>query len=584
MRRADRTERGTARAVLREAMRGGLWLLAGGMAAPALAGFSMGGTPAGMAPPRFVRVGAGLSDPLQQHVFGDTGRLNPSQNRFSAAPRAVTPGLFPGYGLGPMGAGPGYLGQLQGSDRPRIQAHLTGSDRPYVDQPVIYQVDVLSRGGATILNPVLPATDAAVIEQVEGPLTTTQTLAGGYREVVNSYRFAITPLQAGEVRLPAIGMKGRLAATAGWPGRLGGERAFDIRVAQPLALNVRPAQPVAGPWLPLAALRLHGELARVEDVAAGEPLSVTVVQEAVGVGGDALPSVEPQLKEGDYRIYRESTRTERHLSKDGTRLYGRRTETFTLVPLHGGELRLPVVRIAWWNTTTDRPQTATLALDSLVVAGAPDAPPGVSVPAAKGGSLYWLVLAAALGAMLGSWLWLWAREKGLGRRLLAGPRRFGRALAERLGPPLRRRGHGLYMLWRHLLTPGHFWQNLRYRLVLIMPARVKLWMCSRCIQQEEDPGDWCELFKFLACKHLKVPHQTPLREIADRIVDVHGGVEPSRLHGLVRELDGALYGGRTLDFRAWKTAFRRELRPRLFRRRRGQGRRQHLPSLNPHHR
>jgi len=48
-------------------------------------------------------------------------------------------------------------------------------------------------------------------------------------------------------------------------------------------------------------------------------------------------------------------------------------------------------------------------------------------------------------------------------------------------------------------------------------------------------------------------------------------------------LDDALYGGKPIgDFAAWKRAFRRETRPRLFARRRRGGRPiRDLPALNP---
>jgi hypothetical protein len=135
------------------------------------------------------------------------------------------------------------------------------------------------------------------------------------------------------------------------------------------------------------------------------------------------------------------------------------------------------------------------------------------------------------------------------------------------------------------LSLRQHWQNLRHRLIMAMPTPFKLWFCARCLDEECRPSDWCQMFKFLACKHLKISQQVTLSKIADEIIIAHPGVEPAGLRQLMSDLVGAVYGGKPLDFEAWKRDFKRQLRPKWFRRRTGRSEGSGgLPQLNPHSR
>jgi hypothetical protein len=91
------------------------------------------------------------------------------------------------------------------------------------------------------------------------------------------------------------------------------------------------------------------------------------------------------------------------------------------------------------------------------------------------------------------------------------------------------------------------------------------------------------MFKFLACKHLKISEQVTISKIADEIIASHPGVEPASMRQLMHDLIGAVYGGKSLDFEVWKRDFRRQLRPIwLGRRRQPTKDSDGLPQLNPH--
>lgn len=469
-----------------------------------------------------------------------------------------------------------------GSTQARIETELSEVS-PVVDEAVIYTVRVVTDRNVKTLDPVLPRSDSISIEKVEGPVTRSRMRVGGYPEIINEYRFALTPVKVGKIVVSPIRMKGTMAVSQPWynaPPFNEGEsssKSFTVSSDEPVRLEVRPADPAVQPWLPLSALTIHGQLTSKEATEAGQPVELTVELKAVGAAGDHLPSLERQLKGHDFRVYLESSTTDRELSGDKRVLHGTRVETYTLVPLHGGNLQLPRLRVAWWNTGTRTAEVSTLALDALAIAnaagdsGAHAAP--AKIPRSEPLAAFWIPLLLFTTVLLAYWGWIGLRERLQADGMKLANTRLGTAFGRVRTPFVRA---------RYALVPSNMLQNLRFRVVMLMPASMKLWFCSRCIQEENEPSEWCQMFKFLACKHLDMQPQTPLPEIGDRIVDVHRGTQPDRVRAMLQELDGAMYGGQKLDFEKWKSTFRRELRPRFFWRRKQpamvSGK---LPALNP---
>jgi len=137
---------------------------------------------------------------------------------------------------------------------------------------------------------------------------------------------------------------------------------------------------------------------------------------------------------------------------------------------------------------------------------------------------------------------------------------------------------------RSTLSPWRLAEWLRPRIASALPVAARLWFCLRIVEREDDPEDWAMLLKFLSAKHLGISAQLPLPALGEEIVR-HAArrADATRVRELMVQLDDALYGGKPIaDFAAWKRAFRRETRPRLFAwRPRGGLRRHDLPALNP---
>jgi hypothetical protein len=418
---------------------------------------------------------------------------------------------------------------------------------------------------------------------VDGPLASERVdKRNGSREIVNTYHFKLTPLRSGKIVVPAVSCDGTQAASSKrWNampgmGASGAGDAFRISSDAPVTLDVQPAEPGVTPWLPLNDLKLKAQLSNEQRVKSGTPVTLTLELKAVGALGDQLPTLEHQLVSDNFRVYRESTTTRNGVSKDGDHLIGSRKEVYTLIPLKDGWIRLPQLGVPWWDVDTN----------SARIAGQNDQPEvmpasATSAIAARSGSragfpvYFWFPLLITIGMILGYWLGAWARTRPI----------FKTAMAK------------VIAVWvpskQRFLTASHaalqrlnimkYFRRLRLGLAMVMPMPIKLWMCTRCVEQEDSPREWCLQFKNRICQHLRIPPYTPLPQIAEKLIEANPHVEPAKLRALVQSLDSAIYGARPLDFNAWKADLRNQLRPRLFTRSRRNARRAkaELPELNP---
>ena len=484
-----------------------------------------------------------------------------------------------------MGAPPDngwYAAQFPGnsaatSSLPVVEVGIEGSVF-YEQQNIIYTVRVVSDGNIKSLNPELPRIDGAVLEQLDGPVVSTRRSRGSnQRQIVNSYRYKLMPLRSGEIVIPAISFIGTPAQNRQLPRGPGVPATapagnFSIAADAALTLQVRPADPAVNPWLPLHDLELHANLAQQGPARAGKPVTLTLELKATGALGNQLPSLARQLQSKDYRIYLDTTTIKNAISARGDSLTGSRKETYVIMPLEDGWIRLPEVALAWWDVDTHSAMLAELPFGH---AGATAAGAGSAADSSAGRSLFpyyfWAPMVIALCLIAGMWLGAWQRTRPL--VMVAG------AWLSALGQHALQRARRVGIK----LSPTSHLRWLRMGLALAMPRSIKLWMCTRCLQAEDSPDAWCTQFKSRVCQHLNIATHSSLSHVAEKIIAASPQADPARLRALAHSLDGAIYGGIALDFPAWKRELAQQLRPRLLRRRQSQHRHTKtlLPALNP---
>lgn len=494
------------------------------------------------------------------------------------APPGRMPAQQPGQYAAPYPPGQGQPGAYSAYGRqglspaaaPRIELVLDERN-PYVQQNMVLRLRVVSSGNLATASPQVDGVRDVLFEQIEGPLTSTRTGAGG-PEIVNEYVLAMTPLREGLLDVGPLRVTGTLAA--GVP--------FEAVARQTLELDVRPAIATVRPWLALRSLHIDAELAESGDMARGRPVSLSIELTAEGAVGGQLPSLESQLRSDDFRVYREQTLTDTRLAENGRTLIGKRIEVYTLVPQSGGRLQLPELRLGWWNVETASREASSVPIRMYQVAGE-SGPFGfaessrTSEPGEWRG--YWLPVAGIGLLLIGYWGGVWLRAKAYpGER---------RPLLALLRDALRAAGKGLVsgLGWLgRTLNPMPALRWLGRKLNGLAPASTRVYQCAAAAESAADPADWCLAFQQHACRRLSTSAREPLPRMADRITALRPGADGEAVQRLMRELDRALYNGDDIDFPRWKRDFRRALRPGLGVARSllaGRVRRARLPELNP---
>jgi hypothetical protein len=360
-------------------------------------------------------------------------------------------------------------------------------------------------------------------------------------------------------------------------------------------LNVKPADPSSSPWLPLEQLNLKSRLPEDMNAVAGKPIKLTIEMYALGASGNLLPSLENQLRNETFRLYRDSTRTTTRLDRSGNKIIGRRIDTYTLVPQYGGELRLPELRISWWNTKNDTAQYTSIPLKPIKVSGKSLRGDGLfglnktsTLFPAGSPARFWIPVSVFFGVIFGYWLAVWIsnrRKKEIPVPAFAPLTNAMKRPFKQMAPafaPLSEK----FRATRSLLNPINRWQKVRRQAILMLPLSIRFWFCVRLVEEEDDPDVWGYTLRYLANKHMNLPPKAPFAEIGNRILEFHPKADPMRVRKLVHDLDQSIYGHSELDFAQWKREFKHEIRPRLRllplnRRGKSKARGGSLPELNP---
>ena len=255
----------------------------------------------------------------------------------------------------------------------------TGDGEPYVQSQILYTVQL--RFAIPLLEGSLgdPEPARAVVERL-GDDRSYHTTIDGKRYGVVERHYAIFPETSGELEIPPLRFRGRVA-TRDNPG-LGRSSAFDnfFDRGQPvnarsraLTLEVQP-QPAGfqGDWLPARDLHLqemwHEDLERAR---VGEPLTRSILLEADGLSAAHLPALSlPEIP--GARVYPEPASTEnRH---NGQWIRARQVRNFAVLPTRAGTLEIPELEIPWWDVTRGERRVARLPARTIQVASAPAAP------------------------------------------------------------------------------------------------------------------------------------------------------------------------------------------------------------------
>ncbi|NIP16767.1 MAG: hypothetical protein GWM87_00335 [Xanthomonadales bacterium] len=282
--------------------------------------------------------------------------IPPLQFAGGARTRPVTVVVEPAPELAPGEQPPVFIElELDPADGPHyVHAQLSLTVRIYYQQNLT----------EAAINPPAPQ-PASVRLLDEIPF---QAERNGVRYRVLERRYAIFPERSGEMTIPPLQLSGRLIERPSdrlWQPAVRGRR---VRVeSDPITVTVqpRPADYSGEHWLPARRITLSQQLSDSDGLRVGEPVTRSVIVDAVGLEENMLE--EPRWPEVEHsRIYPDQPQG---ISRDdGQWVLGHKEFRYAVVPEEPGELVLPEVRLDWWDTVANRQRTAVLPEHRIQVA------------------------------------------------------------------------------------------------------------------------------------------------------------------------------------------------------------------------
>ena len=133
-----------------------------------------------------------------------------------------------------------------------------------------------------------------------------------------------------------------------------------------LTLNVKgiPAQYTSTNWLPSSSVRLIEEWPKNKKFIAGEPITRTITLKAEGLTSAQLTDISQQSIDA-LKQYPDKPESLQQQKTGG--IISTRKQKLALIPTQAGSYTLPAINIPWWNTKTNKMDTARLAQRTFTV-------------------------------------------------------------------------------------------------------------------------------------------------------------------------------------------------------------------------
>ena len=217
-----------------------------------------------------------------------------------------------------------------------------------------------------------------------------QAERAGERYRVLERNYAIFPERSGELVIPAMELSGRLVerrASGVWQPQVRGRRIRATSEEIRLQIEPKPAGFMGAEWQPARQLTLSQQVSSADALRVGEPVTRTVLVDAVGLEENMI--VEPAWPElSGARIYPDQPQG--ITRDDGRWVLGHKEFRYAVVPEEPGKLVLPALKLVWWDTVNHVQRSAELPAHTLQVQPSmlvPPSVPEVSVPGAPASGL-----------------------------------------------------------------------------------------------------------------------------------------------------------------------------------------------------
>lgn len=296
----------------------------------------------------------------------------------------------------------------QGAPSVFVEAEVD-RDTPYVQGQVLLRVRIASDRPVLSGSLTEPQVAGASVERMGDDRNYEETIGGRPHRIIER-EYAIFPQQSGELRIPPISFEGRVHAPSAQRGRarprngrgFGGSifdqlegmmgdgffapRGLGVRAqTEELVLDVqpRPEDATGRWWLPAEHLKLSEEWDREpETLQVGEQVTRKFVIQAFGVSRDQIPEIELPEVSG-VKQYPEPVSDQTVRTEDG--LASIKVQKTVMIATEPGEVVLPAIEFAWWDTSEDRERIASLPERRIRVVAAGAELAGATTPRTASG-------------------------------------------------------------------------------------------------------------------------------------------------------------------------------------------------------
>lgn len=345
--------------------------------------------------------------------------------------------LIPPIAFGADSSKPLKLTVTETSDSPQNDDEIflevsATPDKPYVQSQVLYTLKLYRRVQITQASLNEPEIKDALVEKL-GEDSTYSTQLKGVDYWVTERKYAIFPQQSGSMTIAPLTLNAEFVSSQRprFNGFFNRPTTETRRVSsKAITLNVQ-AVPVAfkaDAWLSAESLQLSQNWSDSSlQTKVGEPLTRTIRITAKGSTVGQLPELTEKAGIDGIKTYPDQPLLKEDKQSDG--LTALREEKLAFIPSKPGEYTLPAVEVHWFNTKTNKAETASLpsvtirALDSGVDNQSSAAPaitspletlsPPSPVPTDDNSdSRFWQMVSGVLAlGWLATLLWLWLHRR-----------------------------------------------------------------------------------------------------------------------------------------------------------------------------
>lgn len=198
-----------------------------------------------------------------------------------------------------------------------------------------------------------------------------QTEINGTQHLVVESSFAIYPQESGQLTIPSLSYDVALEdARSIWGNAFGRNRSniMRLRTAEKhIEVKAIPGQHADKIWQPATNLSVQETWSNsLNQVKIGEPITRTIIIQADALTAAQIAPIASSTIDG-LTFYPDQAQTKDNKSNKGVQ--GSRIETMAIVANSGGDFTLPAINIDWWNTSTQKMETATLPAKTIHVLG-----------------------------------------------------------------------------------------------------------------------------------------------------------------------------------------------------------------------